>query len=408
MLHGCSLQGQKLLPKVKLRSGLRGRQQQPSDDAAKGSGCLRLRLKALLPSQAASIHSVGHQRGSAGSPGERNGHKPQSKLTVKLGGGKQKKDTPAEGVQQMGPSQRSQSLKVKFRVGAEGGSIPQVDGAADSDSGAAAFHDTPITESSATAAGSRAIIIGVHPSTNLAAVEGPNGAAAGDEQHPPIAGLDTHADEAAEAVSKDDTWEADAPRESSSLHAELQHAWPDARQAAQQPEAAAGRCAELRAPDMELSNLQQGAGITGLAAEGAQQVDRPYASAEECTELDGVPATAHALGLEPAPAASAAQHAGAPAAHPALEGAVVKPSGPKAGHSGLTDDELAALPLLVRALQEWLDAQTGHILGIGDPDAAQVAPTMPGTSLPCMLELKWTHRNKGKSPGCPMAGWTPT
>ena len=120
MLCGCSLQGQQLLPKVKLRSGLRGRQQRRSNDAAKGSGSLRLRLKASPPDQAASHRRLGPQCGSAGSPAERDGHKTQSKLTVKLGGAKQKQDASAAGVRQMGSDQRSQSLKVKFRGGRGG------------------------------------------------------------------------------------------------------------------------------------------------------------------------------------------------------------------------------------------------------------------------------------------------
>ena len=375
MLDRCFLQGQQLLPKVRLRSGLQGQQQQPTDHAAKDGRSLKLRLKASRPDQAASERRVGHQRASAGSPAERNGHKTQSGFTVKLGGRKQKESASAPGARQMGLDQRSQSLKVKFRVGGEGGSIPQVDGAADSDSDAAALHEAHITEKPAAAAENGAAMYGVHPSMTTAA-GAPNEAAAGDEQHPPVAVLDRHSGGAAQAVGEADSREADKPLESSSPHAELQIAGPDASQSAQQPMAAAD--AEPRAPDMEASNLQQGASITGLTAASAQQVSRPGEFAGECIKLGGAPAPAHATGLEATPVA---------AAPPALEGDVVESSRQKGDPSGLTDDELAALPILVRALREWLDAQTGHISGIGEPDAAQVAPRIPATSLPCMLRL---------------------
>ena len=389
MLECCFLQGHQLLPKVRLRSGLRGRQQQPVDHAAKGSGSLRLRLKASPPDQAASERRVGHQRGSAGSPAERNGHKTQSRFTVKLGGGKQKQNTSATGVRQMGLDQRSQSLKVKFRVGGEGGSIPQVDGAADSDSDAAAFDQAHITEKPATAAESGAAMIGVHPSMTTAARD-LNEAAAGDEQHPPVAVLNKHAAGAAVKFSSGGSREADAPPESSNLRAELQPAGPDASQSAQQPMATANGLAEPRAPDMEASNLQQAVGITDLTAAGSQQVSRPGEVAGECVELSGAPAPAHASGLELTPAASAAVHGKAPAAPPALQVGVVEHSRQKGDHSRLTDNELIALPTLVQALREWLDAQTGHIPGIGDPDAGQVG-NMPNTSPPCTLRLDQMH-----------------
>ena len=371
MLHDCFLQGQQLLPKVRLRSGLRGQQQPDLNHAAKGGGSLSLRLKASPPDQAALKRRIGHQRGTAGSPAEHNGHKTQSRFTVKLGGGKQKQDTSATGVQQMRLDQRSQSVKVKIRVGGEGGSIPQVDGAVDSDSDAAASDKAHITEKSTAAAGPEQAMIGATPSMTTAA-EGPNEAAAGDEQHPSNAVIDKHAREAAQAAGEADMKEADVPLESGSLHAELQPAGQEARHSAQQPVAAASGWAEPRAPAMEA---------------GAQQVSRPCEVAGECTELSGAPAPAHASGLEAAPAASDAEHEGAPAAPPAMEEAVKEPSGHKAGHSSLTDEGLTALPILVRALREWLDAQTGHISGIGEPDTAQVAAAMPATSLPCTLRL---------------------
>ena len=385
MLHDCSLQSQQLLPKVRLRSGLQGRQQQPADRAAKGDGSHSLRLKASPSGQAASKSRVGHQRGSAGNPAARNGHKTQSGFTVKLGGRKQKQDASATGVRQM--DQRSQSLKVKLRVGGEGGSIPQVDGAVGSDSDAAAFNKAHITEASAAAAGTEQDMIGATPSM-ITAAEGPNEAAVSDEQHPSNAVLDRHAGGAAQAAGEADNREADVPLESSSPHAELQPAGQEARHSPQQPMAAASGWAEPRAPDMEASNLQQAGVITGPIAAGAQQVSRPCEVAEECIKLSGAPVPAHPSGPEPAPAASAAKHAGALAAPPALERDVMERSGQKGDHRGLTDDELVALPILVRALREWLDAQTGHIPGIGDPDAAQVAPALPGTSLLCALGFK--------------------
>ena len=311
-----------------------------------------------------------------GSPAERNGHKTQSRFTVKLGGGKQKQDASATGVQQMRLDQRSQSLKVKFRVGGEGGSIPQVDGAADSDSAAAAFDKAHITGIPAAAAGTGQAMTGAPPSMTTAA-QGLNEAAADDEQHPPVAVLNRHAGGAAQAVGEDGSRDADVPLGSSRLHAHLQPAGPDATWAAQQPMAAADVCAEQKLPDLELSNLQQAGGITGLAAAGAQQVSGPHEDAGECIKLSDAHAPPHASGLEALPAASAAKYAEAPAASPPLEGAVKEPSRHKAGHSNLTDDELVALPILVQALREWLDAQAGHIPGIGDPDAAQVAPAMP-------------------------------
>ena len=398
-LDCCFLQGQQLLPKVKLRSGLRGQQQLASNRAAKGGGSLSLRLKASPPDQAASKRRVGHQRGSAGSPAERNGHKTQSKFTVKLGGGKQKQDTSATGVRQMGLDQRSQSLKVKLRVGGEGGSIPQVDGATDSDSDAAAFGKAHITEASAAAAESGAAMNGTHPAMTTSAAEGPNGAAASNEQHTSNAVLGRHALGAAGPVTEDGSSEADVAQGSKSLRAELQPAEPDACQASQQPMAAADMNAEPSAPDMEASNLQQGAGMTGLTAAGAQQVSRPREIAGECIKPSGTPAPAHVSGLQPAPPAWAAEHAKAPAAPSALEGDDMEPSGQKGDHSRLTDHELVALPPVVRALREWLDAQTGHIPGIGDLDAAQVAPAIPAPSLPCMRNLN--QRQESMAP----SGW---
>ena len=249
-------------------------------------------------------------------------------------------------------------------MGGEGGSIPQVDGAADSDHDAAAFQKAHITDKLAAVAGSGAAMIGIHPVMTTAAAEAPIAAAADDEQHPPTTIL-THAVEAA-AIGEDGCMEAAVPWQRSNVRAELQPAGPEASQAAQQPAAAADVRAEPRAPDMEPSNLQQVAGIAGLAAGGAQQVGRPHDIAGGCIERDCAPATPHASGLEPAPAAAAAEHAHAPASPSALGRDVVEPSGHRTGHRSLTDDELAALPVLVRVLREWLDAQTGHISGDWD------------------------------------------
>ena len=112
-------EGQQLLPKVKLRSGLRD----------KGAGSLKVPLKASEPDRATGSRQPGSMRDRAATA---SGQQQMPRLNVKLGGLPQQ-SPPRAAAQQACSGQRNPSLRVKLRVNSLEGSIPQTDGAADSE-----------------------------------------------------------------------------------------------------------------------------------------------------------------------------------------------------------------------------------------------------------------------------------
>ena len=281
--------GQKLLPKVKLRSGLRD----------KRAGSLKVRLKASKPDQGQGSRKPGSTRGRTEGATWQNGRQPP-RLSVKLGGSQLQSPSKAAAAQHLDTGQRNPSLRVKLRVNSLEKSIPQLDGAAD-------------TEDDETAMPPQ------HHNGHM-------------ETHAPSSTAD-RSEQPQEPCRPDETPQQPVPS---------------------------------NAPINEVPVAHTAGLGEGLSAEPAPQASEHLAEAEE-PELGA---------LEKATADSHPEQSSIPPAEnndlAASEPGLTNGRVPQQTESGLTDDELAALSVLVIALREWLDAQAGRIPGVGDQEDAQV------------------------------------
>lgn len=299
------VQGQQLLPKVKLGSGLPQRRQSSRKGAGRRGVPPKLRLKAPEPDQAISPREKQHSAQQRGA---------QPRLSVGLGGA-QKQSPPA---QRSDALQKSYSFRVKLRVNSREDSIPQVDGPADFWDDEPAMGDMEVDEAKYMPATHDACMRQTDPLTMAVLAAAHAGAAQ--------AGLEP---------------EIRSTKPAQGLPgAQMQTNTKDHTPRPDQPQQLHGSGVDAEAGPGHASDLAH-ASVSGL--------ETPVPSAEEHVS-EGA-----------AVAAPAAKQVSNP-----------EPVQEHAEPSSLTADELAALPLVVRALREWLDAQTSRISGIGDPDGAQV------------------------------------
>ena len=384
-------QGQELLPEVKLRSPVN----------PKEGGFLRVRLKASEPSQARH----GRQLRQHTAQGRGQGSLP--KISVRVGGAR-RQGGPEAGSPSAEAAQRSQSLRVKFKVNSEGG-LPQVDGAADSDIDSAIADD----HTDAVPAGliSRVDFQQQEPKQS-------NIAAAPSMPIQDKAACDpAHAAKPACNPGPVQTEPPDAP------HSKVSDAMPDAEDAGTLPElhtspaATRGAAADASQPEEavpaipapsgvkaasyapqslqtghkreshkggEAATAEEPNGQHGQALEGRSGVDAEGDVDEALKHRQAGASEVDAAALE-------TEQAGTPASPSAGRAPGLEPDQNRPGCEGLTDAELAALPLLASALREWLDAQTSQIPRVGDPEAAQVKPSpySPRLPVPCRNVHAW-------------------
>jgi len=370
---------------VKLRSGLRDRR----------GGSLKVRLKAPETDEATGSRQPGNKRGKNGSAGGQNGLERLPRLSVKLGGA-QKQSPPVAAAQHLEPGQKNQSLRVKLRVNSLEGSIPQVDGAADSEddqhalphacSRAAADQQNELPASGIAESTCRQEVKQREdtPGLSVAYQHAAAADAAADAMAPPWAGSKAQ-QEAYQISTGADAMHGSAPlHEVSAAHtagttedAAASVSLPagaDLAQANQKPVAAEFVTAILdptqtaKPPEADMTdeplaesrpNLLNGqAAIPGQPSVGLAGGPGPASRLEESggAKMDVLSANKEQIGKE--------QKTG----HTVSS----KPDQGQSHHGGLRKDELAALPLLVSALREWLDTQGYHVPGIGVQEDAQV------------------------------------
>ena len=365
---------------MKLRSGLRDRR----------GGSLKVRLKAPETDEATGSRQPGNKRGKQGSAAGQNGLERLPKLSVKLGGA-QKQSPPVAAAQHLEIGQKNQSLRVKFRVNNFEGSISQVDGAADSEDDEHAMPNAcsraPADEqyktpASGMAEGACGQGIKQHedtPGPSLACQH----AAAADAMAPPWDGskaqqeanqISTGADvmpgsapkhEVPAARTSETTEDAAASVslpagadltqvDQKLVAAEIATAILDPMQTAKPPEA---DMTDEPLAGSRPSLLNGQASIPGQPSVGLAGSPGPASKLEESggTKVDGLSASREQIGKEEA------RHT-----------VSSKPDQGQSHHGGLRKDELAALPLLVSALREWLDTQGYHVPEIGVQEDAQV------------------------------------
>ena len=268
---------------MKLRSGLRD----------KRAGSLKIRLKASQPAKATGSSTPGSMGGKTETVSKQSKQRQPPRLSVKLGGSQLQSPSKAAGAQQIGTGQRNPSLRVKLRVSSLEKSIPQLDGAADTED---------------------------------------------DEATIPPQHHNGHKEPHADSSPADEVQQPEEPP--------------------QQPVPSSAPVNEV--PAAYTADLRE-----GVSSE-APQASKHLAEAEELKL--GAPEKAKAT-LHPEQSSMPPPMGDDLAAS---ELSLTNGHVPQRTESGLTDDELAALPDLVSALREWLDAQAGRIPGIGDQEDAQV------------------------------------
>jgi hypothetical protein len=285
-------------------------------------------------------------------------------------------------------AQRSQSLRVKFRVNSEGG-LPQADGAADSDidstiagdqhngipAGLISSEDVQQqepTQSNIAAAPSV-------PIQNEAACDPADAGRPACKPGP----VQTEPPDAAHGKGPDTMHHVEDAGTLPELHASPAAAQGAAAEAFQPEEAVlavpvpSAVKAASRAPqslqaghkpgshvDGEAATAKEPNGQHGQALEGRSGVDAEGLD-EALKRRQGGASEVDAAALE-------TEQASTPASPGAGRTHGLEPDQDLPGRDGLTDAELVALSLLASALRQWLDAQTSHIPGVGDPEAAQV------------------------------------
>ena len=284
--------GQEPLPKVKLRSGLRD----------KRAGSLKVRLKASEADKATGSRMPGSTRGKTEKVISKQSRQQQPpRLSVKLGGSQLQSPSKAAAAaaQQTDTGQRNSSLRVKLRVSSLEKSIPQLDGAADTEDDEVAISPQHHNAHMETHAGSK-----------------------------PADGLE-------------------------------------------QPLESCGRVEVPQQPVPSSAPLREE--LTAQAADlGERLSTEPALHAGDLAKAEepkpGAPESATAVSHPEQSSIPLAKNNDSAASEPRLSNGHV----PQQTESGLTNVELAALPVLVSALREWLDAQAGRIPGIGDQEIAQV------------------------------------
>ena len=384
-------QGQEVLPEVKLRSPV----------SPKEGGPLRVRLKASEPSQARH----GRQLRQHTAQGRGQGSLP--KISVRVGGAS-RQGGPEAGSPSAKAAQRSQSLRVKFRVNSEGG-LPQVDGAADSDidSAIAGNHNEGVPAGLISSVDvqqqePKQSNIAADPSVPIqdraacdpadaakpACNPGPVQTEPPDAPHSKGSDAMPHAEDAgtlpelhaSPAAARNAAADASQPEEAvpaisapSAVKA-ASHA-PQSLQTGHKPESHI---------DGEAATAKEPNGQHGQALKGRSGVDAEGDVDEALKHRQGSASEVDAAALE-------TELAGTPASPGAGRPPGLEPDQNRPGCEGLTDAELAALPLLASALREWLDVQTSHIPGVGDSEAAQVKPSPdnPRVPVPCRNVHAW-------------------
>ena len=299
---------------MKLRSGLRDRR----------ASSLKVRLKASEPDMA-----KGSLRGRAATGSGHAGQQLPARLTVKLGGS-QPQSPPEAGARQLDTVQRTPSLRVKLRVNSLEHRIPQLDGSADGE-------------------GDNTIL----PPEQSKADPPPDGAADSDDN-------------------------MDGPAQHSGAAAGQHHDGHEEAHEESRPALGPQQLQEPWGPESPPQHpMPGGAPVNDVpAAHTADFEERPSAepalpAGADLAQAEPPPSTAEIVRDVSQPEQSSSQ----PARDRDLAASKLSLSnGPVPGQtkSGLTNDELAALPILVSALRGWLDAQAGRIPGIGDQEDAQV------------------------------------
>lgn len=368
---------------MKLRSGLRDRR----------GGSLKVRLKAPETDEATGSRQPGNKQGKNGSAGGQKGLERLPRLSVKLGGA-QKQSPPVVAAQHLEPGQKNQSLRVKLRVNSLEGSIPQVDGAADSENDQ---HSVPHACSRAAADQQNELLAsGIAESTcrqevkqredtpglSVACQHAAAADAAADAMAPPWAG--SKAQQEAYQISTG----ADAMHDSAPMHE------VSAAHTAETSEDAAASVSLPAGADLAQAKKPVAAEFVTAILDPTQtakppeadMTDEPLAESrpnflngqalipgQPSVDLAGGPGPASRLeesgGAKMDVLSASREHIGKGEA-----GLIVssQPDQAQLHDGGLMKDELAALPLLVRALREWLDTQGYHVPGIGVQEDAQV------------------------------------